>query len=244
MSRSRAAALALVLVCAAIGPAGATCSDQALHATDHVYVYLQRGDTLRAMRVYEGAAGAALACATRQRTLSAHDALVRAAADDFRSAADIARSAKVGDKSLALRWYAESSRLYRGLIAAGRLDAATRGEVAAEATSNDDFAAQLSRSTSEKALVRDAHGAQTVAVWSTLRRFCHQLSSLRAGRASDVADSSAVSFVASGTAVTLEAPRSVVCPGGQTLALTRVRMTAGAMTGHEGWILDEDLTSQ
>jgi hypothetical protein len=243
MSRSSYAALALVLACAAIGPAGATCSNEALHATDHVYVYLQRGDTLRAMRVYEQAAGTALGCATRQHNQSSHDTLVRAAADDYRSAADIARSAKVRDASLALRWYAESSRLYRGLLANGRLDASTRGEVAAEATSNDDFAAQLS-SANEKARVRDAHGAQTVAVWSTLRSFCHQLTALRAGRASDVADSSAVSFVASGTSVTLEAPRSVVCPDGQTLALTRVRMTGGAMTGHEGWILDEDLTSQ
>jgi hypothetical protein len=243
MSRSRHAVLALVFVCAAVGRAGASCGDQALHATDHVYVFLQRGDTVRAMRIYEQAANAALACATRQNTASAHDALTRIAADDFRSAADIARSAKDGDKTLAVRWYVESSRLYHRLIAGGRLDASTRGEVAAEIISNDDFAGALQR-TNDKALARDAHGAQTVAVWSTLRRFCHQLSALEAGRSSDVADSSAVSFVASGTSVTRESPRSVVCPGGQTIALTRVRMTAGAMTGREGWILDEDLASQ
>jgi hypothetical protein len=243
MSRSSYAVLALVFVCATIGRAGASCSDQALHATDHVYVYIQRGDTARAMRVYEQAADAALACATRQHALSEHDALVRTAADDFRSAADIARTAKDGDKAAAGRWYAESSRLYRELVAAGRLDASARGEISAEITSNNDFAAGLER-TAANALVRDAHGAQTVAVWSTLRRFCHQLSALETGHTSDIADSSAVTFVASGTSVMRESPRSVVCPGGQNIALTRVRMTAGAMTGHEGWILNEDLTSQ
>jgi hypothetical protein len=243
MSRSSYAVLALVFACAAIGRAGASCSDEALHATDHVYVYIQRGDTTRAMQVYAQAADVALACATRARTLTEHDALVRTAADDFRSAADIARSAKRHDTTQARRWYAESSHLYARLIAGGRLDASTRGEVAAEITSNDDFADAL-ESPNAKALVRDAHGAQTVAVWSTLRRFCYQLSALEAGRASDVADSSAVTFVASGTSVMRESPRSVVCPGGQTMALTRVRMTAGAMIGHEGWILNQDLTPQ
>ncbi len=243
MSRSKDAVLALVFACASIGRAAASCSGDALHATDHVYVYLQRGDTTRAMRVYAQAANAALACATRQQSRSAHDVLVRAAADDFRSAADIARNAKDADRVTERRWYAESSRLYRTLAANGRFDASTRGELAAEANSNDDFVEALDRE-SRKARVRDAHGAQTVAVWSTLRQFCHQLSSLRSGHSDEVADSAAVAFVASGTTVTREAPRNVVCPGGQPVALTRVRMTGGAMSGREGWILDEDLTSQ
>ena len=238
MNRSFAAVLSFAFACAGFGPANAMCTNDALQAVSHVDVYIARGDTARAVSVYEAAANAALACATRQTNPSAHDAMVRSAADYYRSAADLARTSKAGDKGLERRWYAESSKLYRSLVAHKDTKAATRDELNAEATSNDDFIAGLDR---EASVVRDPHGAQTVPVWSSLRRFCHELTALRAGHSSDVAGSVSVAFVASGTLVTTESPRNVECPGGTAVALMKVRVEGGSLKGHEGWTLGENL---